>query len=88
MIAHLTSRPAKRIGVYPERGYLGVNSFADLVLFDPGRIRDASTFEEPIKRSEGVVMVLVNGCVVYRDGKGTGSRPGKVLRRGKDGKVG
>lgn len=88
MIAHLTSRPAKRIGVYPKRGYIGVGSYADLVLFDPKTIEDTATFEKPRQTARGIEMVLINGVVAYEHGKVTGQRAGKVLRRNKEGKVG
>ena len=38
MIAHLTSRPAKRLSVYPRRGVVREGSAADLVLFDPSTV--------------------------------------------------
>lgn len=54
MVSHVTSRPAKRLGVFPHRGYVGVGSAADLVLFDPTKIKDRATFEEPKRRAEGI----------------------------------
>ena len=54
---------------------------ADLVLFNPKTVIDRSTFEEPRKLSEGIVLVVVNGEAVWSDGKATGARPGRVLRR-------
>jgi len=86
MIAHLTSRPAKRLGVYPHRGLLAEGSAADLVLFDPETVKDMATFEEPKVPSRGIRFVLVNGEVAVDEGKMTGARGGKVLRR-KEGKV-
>ncbi|EGX93600.1 D-aminoacylase [Cordyceps militaris CM01] len=88
MLAHLTSRPAKRLGVYPFRGHVGVGSAADLVLFDPRTIRDMATFEQPKRTSEGIHFVLVNGVVAVDGGRLTGARGGHVLRRNKDGSVG
>lgn len=87
MIAHLTSRPAKRISVYPHRGVVQVGSAADLVLFDPGKIQDMATFEEPKRYAAGIRWVLVNGQAAVEEGTLTGARNGRVLRRGKDGKV-
>lgn len=54
MVSHVTSRPAKRLGVFPHRGYIGIGSAADLVLFDPHKIKDRATFEEPKRRAEGI----------------------------------
>ncbi|TWU73239.1 hypothetical protein ED733_000866 [Metarhizium rileyi] len=87
MIAHLTSRPAKRLGVYPARGVVRVGSAADLVLFDAARVGDRATFEQPKLRSEGVRYVLVNGVVALDEGGMRGVRAGRVLRRGRDGRV-
>ncbi|UNI22194.1 hypothetical protein JDV02_008105 [Purpureocillium takamizusanense] len=86
VIAHMTSRPAKRLGVYPHRGLLAEGSAADLVLFDPQTVKDMATFEEPKVPSRGIRFVLVNGEVAVDEGKMTGARGGKILRR-KDGKV-
>ena len=70
---------ANEIGAY-DRGRLAPGLAADIVIFDPRTIRDRATFAEPALRSEGVHFVLVNGIVVYEDGKYTGAKPGTVLR--------
>ncbi|WVQ99766.1 hypothetical protein IAU59_006908 [Kwoniella sp. CBS 9459] len=89
MIAHLTSRPAKRLGIYPHRGLIAEGSAADLVLFNPATIRDKATYEEPKKLSEGTRFVLVNGEIMLDEGRllRGGRRCGKVLRRRADGTV-
>jgi N-acyl-D-aspartate/D-glutamate deacylase len=53
---------------------------ADLVVFDPGRIRDLATYEDPLQYSQGVEHVVVNGRPVLEDGRMTGQRPGRALR--------
>ena len=55
---------------------------ADLVLFDPDKIEDAATFEDPVQPARGVHHVLVNGVPVWADGSVTGQRSGKFLRPG------
>ncbi|KAK5991547.1 D-aminoacylase-like protein [Cladobotryum mycophilum] len=87
MIAHLTSRPAKRLSVYPHRGLIAEGSAADIVVFDPETVKDLATFEEPKVPCQGIRFVLVNGQVALDEGKMTGARGGKTLRRDKDGKV-
>ena len=54
--------------------------WADVVVFDPDRVRDRATFAEPNQLSEGMEWVLVNGVPVIADGKVTGELPGRVLR--------
>jgi N-acyl-D-aspartate/D-glutamate deacylase len=63
-----------------DRGRLAPGLAADIVVFDPLRIRDRATFAEPSLPSEGVSYVLVNGVVVFEKGKYTGAKPGMVLR--------
>jgi len=88
MVSHLTSRPAKRLGVYPHRGRIAEGAAADLVLFDPAKIKDRATFNEPKLRAAGIRFVLVNGQVALDEGEMTGARGGKTLRRQADGRVG
>ncbi|CAH0045693.1 unnamed protein product [Clonostachys solani] len=87
MIAHLTSRPAKRLSIYPHRGLVAEGSAADLVLFDPETVSDMATFDEPKLPSKGVRFVVVNGQVALDEGKMAGTRAGKILRRKGAGKV-
>lgn len=87
MITHVTSRPAKRMGIYPHRGYIGKGSAADLVLFDPKTIADMATYEQPREKAQGIDMVCVNGKMAYEEGKVTGVRAGVTLRRRINGEV-
>ena len=52
---------------------------ADVVVFDPARVRDRATYENPHQYAEGIHVVLVNGVRVFENGAMTGSRPGAVL---------
>ena len=79
-IRRMTSLPAERFGL-TGRGRLKQNYAADLVLFDPSTVKDRATFEDPKQVSAGIVAVWVNGKSVWRDGKSTGARPGRALRR-------
>jgi dihydroorotase/N-acyl-D-amino-acid deacylase len=78
-VRRMTSLPAQRVRLL-DRGVLRVGMAADVVVFDPDRIRDLATFEKPLQYSEGVSHVVVNGRVVLHAGKMTGERPGKPLR--------
>ncbi|WP_119301438.1 N-acyl-D-amino-acid deacylase family protein [Dongia deserti] len=79
-IRRMTSLPAERFGL-TGRGRLKQNYAADLVLFDPQSVKDRATFENPKQVSDGIVAVWVNGKAVWRDGRPTGARPGRALRR-------
>jgi len=52
---------------------------ADLVVFDPDRVRDLATFEQPHQYAEGISHVLTNGQLVFEKGAMTAARPGAVL---------
>ena len=79
-IRSMTTLPALIMGI-KDRGSLREGSWADVVVFDPARIRDAATFVQPHQYTEGVDFVLVNGEFVVDDGKLTGRLAGKVLTR-------
>lgn len=74
-----TSLPAQRMRL-TDRGVLKQNMWADVVVFDPEKVRDLATFDDPNQLSVGMEYVLVNGVPVIDGGRMTGSLPGKVLR--------
>ena len=76
----MTGLSARNFGL-EGRGVIAPGAFADLTLFDSGRIRDAATFENPTAPSEGIELVMVNGGIAWRDGRASGVRAGRVLRR-------
>ncbi len=76
----MTGLTARNFGL-ADRGVLKEGAFADLALFDAGTVGDAATYEKPIAPSHGIEAVIVNGQVVWRDGRTTGARPGQVLSR-------
>jgi N-acyl-D-amino-acid deacylase len=79
-VRKMTSFPARRIGI-TDRGVIRVGMKADLVVFDPATVRDTATFESPHQYAEGVVAVFVNGVAVFENGRMTGARPGRILRK-------
>ena len=64
-----------------ERGQIRPNWFADVTVFDPQRIRDVATYENPLAQSEGVEMVFVNGMLGIDSGRATQGHAGRLLRR-------
>jgi N-acyl-D-amino-acid deacylase len=79
-VRKMTSFPAQRLGLF-DRGLLRPGMKADIVVFDPERVRDAATFENPHQYAEGFLHVIVNGQVVFEGQAMTAARPGKVLYR-------
>jgi N-acyl-D-aspartate/D-glutamate deacylase len=80
-VRKMTSLNAAKLGIR-DRGQLRPGAFADITLFDAGRVIDRSTYTQPFHYSLGIEYVIVNGEVVLARGKHTGARPGRVLRRG------
>ncbi|HKZ10223.1 MAG TPA: D-aminoacylase [Rhodanobacteraceae bacterium] len=78
-IRKFTSLPAQRMGL-TQRGVIKVGMYADMVVFDPARVRDTATFERPNQLAKGMDYVIVNGTPVIADGKMTRALPGTVLR--------
>jgi N-acyl-D-amino-acid deacylase len=79
-IRKMTTLPALRLG-WNDRGILRAGAYADLVLFDPGKVLDRSTFEKPYELPIGIEKVFVGGQLVWDSGKSTSARPGVVITR-------
>jgi N-acyl-D-amino-acid deacylase len=78
-VRRLTSLPAGNFKLR-DRGRLAPGYLADVVVFDPDRIQDHATFENPHQLATGVAHVWVNGVQVLKDGEHTGAKPGRVVR--------
>ncbi|MDT8319875.1 MAG: amidohydrolase family protein [Xanthomonadales bacterium] len=79
--------PAQRLAAFVpamrNKGRIAVGADADITVFDPQRIIDRATYEQPMQYSEGVVYVLVGGNFVVRDGESVeGAFPGQAIRLG------
>ena len=53
---------------------------ADIIVFDPEKVADVATFDDPNHFSVGVSDVIVNGTPVLRDGVITPALPGRSIR--------
>ena len=78
-IRRLTHFPASNLKL-KNRGMLKENYFADVVIFDPEKVGDKATFEEPLQYAVGVNHVLVNGVPVLLDGESTNKYPGRYVK--------
>ena len=73
--------PAQRLGIQ-SKGRLQTGADADITVFDPDRVSDRATFDDPSQYSEGIPFVIVNGVFVVKDGElETDVTPGRALRR-------
>ncbi|CAG2134521.1 D-aminoacylase [Cupriavidus yeoncheonensis] len=79
-IHKMTGLTARNFGL-TDRGVVREGAFADLTVLDPETVGEGASFARPIAPAIGIDTVLVNGSVVWRDGKSSGARPGQVLRR-------
>jgi N-acyl-D-amino-acid deacylase len=79
-VHRMTSLAAEHMGI-KDRGRVTPGMFADLVLFDPATVIDRATPQEPHLTSMGIARVWVNGAEVFAEGKTTGAKPGRVIRR-------
>jgi N-acyl-D-amino-acid deacylase len=79
-IRRMTSFPAQRVGL-KDRGLIRTGFHADIVVFDPEKVVDKATFDQPAQFPEGIDKVIVNGRIVVDSGELTEARPGKVLLR-------
>ena len=79
-VRKMTSFPARRFKL-GERGLIAPGYAADLVVFDPEKIQDTATYEDPKHFPEGISNVLVNGAKAVESGALLEAREGTVIRR-------
>ena len=79
-IRSMTSLPAAVFGL-KDRGVLREGAAADIVIFDPSRVMERSSYTDPHQLAEGIDYVLVNGVLVRDARRFTDALPGRVLRR-------
>lgn len=78
-IRKLSNLPAKNLKL-KKRGELKVGNYADIVIFDPLKVKDNATFEKPHQYAEGMIDVFVNGKQVLKEGEHTGVKPGRFIK--------
>jgi N-acyl-D-amino-acid deacylase len=79
-VRKMSAFPAQRLGL-SSRGLIRPGMKADVVVFNPATVKDLATFEKPHQYAEGVSAVVVNGQLALADGKMTGARAGRALKR-------
>ena len=77
-IRRMTQLPAENLRIQ-RRGKLQLGYYADLAIFDPEKISDVATFDEPMQYATGMLHVFVNGTQVLNNGEHTGAKPGRIV---------
>ena len=77
-VRKMTSLSAARARIR-DRGLLIPGLYADVVAFDPARVKAVATYADPLRYSEGFPYVAVNGELVVDGGKLTAARPGRPV---------
>jgi N-acyl-D-amino-acid deacylase len=78
-IHKLAALPASVLSI-KDRGLLKEGYFADVVLFDPAKVQDHSTYQRPQLLATGVEDVWVNGVRALRHEVATGAASGRAVR--------
>ena len=78
-IRKMTKLPASVLGLN-DRGQIKKGYWADLVLFDPKKIIDNATWEDPHQYPSGIDWVIINGAVALDHGNSSKELYGKVLK--------
>ncbi len=80
-VRKMTSLPAGQLGL-EDRGLLENGYAADIVVFDPNKLKDRATYKQPHKLAAGVEYLFVNGQPVISVGEQSAdSFPGKVIKK-------
>jgi len=82
-VRKMTSLTASRLGLR-DRGVVREGAWADLVVFDPERISDVATYDDPHRYPLGIDQVIVNGAVALDHDETQAVRNGRFLRLGRD----
>ena len=78
-IYKLANLPSKHLKLQ-KRGELKVGNYADIVIFDPAKVKDNATFDKPHQYSEGMIHVFVNGIQMLKDGEHTDKKGGRFVK--------
>jgi len=77
-VRKITRMPADRFGL-KQKGRIEVGADADLCLFDPARIHETGSWQQPEQPAAGMDYVFVNGMPAIAEGAFTESFAGRVL---------
>lgn len=78
-VKKMTSAPATRFGLL-DRGLIKPGMWADITVFNPEKIADTATYQNPVQFPQGIEYVIVNGEITVQNGEHLGTRAGRILR--------
>jgi len=64
-----------------KRGELKVGYYADVIIFDPAKVKDQASYDKPHQYSLGMIHVFVNGIQVLKNNVHTGATPGRFIKK-------
>ena len=79
-VRKMSAFPAQRLGAREPRSHPAWHE-GRRGDFNPATVKDLATFEKPHQYAEGISAVVVNGQLALADGKMTGARAGRALKR-------
>ena len=79
MVRKMTSFAASVLGIY-DRGSIQEGMAADLLIFDPSKVKANATYPNPLQLSEGFDVVMVNGEIAFQAGATEAKRVGQMLQ--------
>lgn len=79
-IRKMTGAPSQLLRL-KKRGFIKEGYFADIVIFDPNKIEDLATYDDPLQEPIGIKNVIVNGKITVENDKFLGISNGQVIKR-------
>ena len=79
-VRKLTLEPARALRL-PSKGVIAVGADADLCVFDPAALSERGTYQQPCRTAEGMTAVFVGGQLAVENGRLTGVKNGRIIRR-------
>jgi N-acyl-D-amino-acid deacylase len=79
LVHRMTGYPAQLLRI-ANRGVIRTGAAADLVVFDPDRVSDRATWDEPRLTATGIDLVVINGVPVVELERYSAEANGVVLR--------